>query len=175
MKWFACGLCLLALVATGVAGCGGGDSTVSADTERVVIALVTANELGDLGPVLAEAEGRTLYVFDKDRHTRYLGLSSACYGACTETWQPLLTDGEPEAEEGAFPTKLGTLKRRDGTLQVTYYGHPLYTYVGDEAPGEAHGIGASEFGGQWRALQPDDGELGTGPADASPETSGNKR
>lgn len=173
MKGFACGLHLLALLTIGVAGCGGADSTGADDTGagNAVIAMVSANEVGDLGTVLADSEGRTLYVFHKDRHTRYLGISSACYGACAESRQPLLTDGEPEAESGAFPTKLGTLKRQDGTLQVTYFGHPLYTYVGDKAPGEADGNGVTEFGGQWRALQPDDEELRTG---STAENSGDR-
>lgn len=162
MKWAAC---LLAALAIGVAGCGssGGEKPV-ANTEpsSPAIAVVSADEVGALGTVLVDAEDRALYVFHRDRRTTYVGISSACYGACAETWQPLLTGGEPEGKGGALATKLGTLKRKDGTLQVTYYGHPLYTYTGDKGPGDASGNDVTAFGGQWYALQPDDEEPGTG-------------
>jgi predicted lipoprotein with Yx(FWY)xxD motif len=151
-------LSLLVALAVGVAGCGGGGSTSSDGTEpsRSTIAVVSADSVGDLGTILVDAEGRTLYIFHKDRSTKYVGLSSACYGACTKSWQPLLTGGEPAAEGGAIDTKLGTLKRKDGTLQVTYYGHPLYTYVGDRGPGEASGNDVKAFDGEWSTLRPND-------------------
>ena len=139
-----------------IAGCGGnGGSSGATDTEGVEIAAVKTAKVGDLGAVLVDEEGRTLYDFDEDKGTTYLAKASACYGACAKNWPPLLTGGEPESESGVLSTKLGILKRKDGTLQVTYFGHPLYTYVGDIEPGEANGNDLKAFGGEWYALQPD--------------------
>jgi predicted lipoprotein with Yx(FWY)xxD motif len=164
-------LCLIGVIATAIAGCGGsGDSTsasggsgsgsqqVSNAEDIPPIATVSAVKVGNLGKVLVDSEGRTLYVFHKDKRSLYSAKSSACYGACAETWPPLLTGGETEAEKGASPTKLSTLKRKDGSLQVTYYGHPLYTYVEDKKPGEGNGNGVTAFGGEWYALGPENRE-----------------
>jgi predicted lipoprotein with Yx(FWY)xxD motif len=171
MKWPAGALCLLAALA--IVGCGSGDSTgsgaqggkgsggmpvASTEPSSIAVAVVSADEIGGLGTILVDAQGRTLYVFHRDKRTTYVGISSACYRACAESWPPLLTGGEPQAGSGAIETKLGTLKRKDGTLQVTYYGHPLYTYVGDTGSGEATGNAATAFGGQWHALNPNDKE-----------------
>jgi len=163
-------LCLGGVIATMIAGCGSSDSTANgADSGNGEggsskeasnpgipgVPVISAKQIGGVGKVLVDSEGRTLYLFDQDQHTLYSAQSSDCYGACAENWPPLLTEGEPEAEDGAFPTKLSTLKRKDGTLQVTYYGHPLYTYVGDKKPGEANGNDVKAFGGQWYASNPE--------------------
>jgi predicted lipoprotein with Yx(FWY)xxD motif len=103
----------------------------------------------DLGAILVDSRGFTLYDFHKD-----MGGKSACYGACAGTWPPLTTSAAPEAIKGADAAKLGTAKRNDGTLQVTYAGHPLYTYVVDTKPGEAKGNDIDSFGAEWYALQP---------------------
>jgi predicted lipoprotein with Yx(FWY)xxD motif len=99
--------------------------------------------------VIVDSEGMTLYDFHKDK-----GGKSACYGACAKGWPPLLTEGKPQAGEGAMASKLGTVERTDGTMQVTYAGHPLYTFVEDKKPGEANGNDVSAFGAQWYALLP---------------------
>jgi len=160
-------LCLIGAIATVIAGCGsGGDSTGASDGKQasspadIPIAIVSAEKVGDLGKVLVDSEGRTLYVFHKDKRSLYSAKSSACYGACAEAWPPLLTGGETEAGKGASPTKFSGLKRKDGTLQVTYYGHPLYTYEEDKKPGEANGNGVTAFGGEWYALGPYNEEPG---------------
>jgi predicted lipoprotein with Yx(FWY)xxD motif len=111
--------------------------------------IVAVAKVGDLGSVIVNSEGLTLYDFHKDK-----GGKSSCYGACASAWPPLLTEGEPKAEAGAMSNQLGTTKRKDDTVQVTYAGWPLYTYLGDEAPGEANGNDFSQFGAQWYALQP---------------------
>lgn len=105
------------------------------------------------GAILVNAEGFTLYDFHKDK-----GGKSSCYGACASTWPPLTTDGEPEAIKGAMAAKLGTTKRTDGTVQVTYAGWPLYTYAADTKPGEANGQDIDSFGAEWYALQPSGAE-----------------
>lgn len=101
-----------------------------------------------LGLVLADSGGRTLYALDADR-----GGTSSCYGRCAEAWPPLLTEGDPHPSNGASAAEVGTGERRDGTAQVTYAGQPLYTYAGDEGPGEASGDGVVSFGGTWFALK----------------------
>lgn len=161
MKRTMYALCVIGAIAVAIAGCGGsGDSTSASGTtqvssqDEIPIAVVSAEKVGDLGKVLVDSEGRTLYVFHKDKRSLYSAKSSACYGACAEAWPPLLTGGETEAGKGASPTKFSGLKRKDGTLQVTYFGHPLYTYEGDKKPGEANGNGVHAFGGEWSALGP---------------------
>lgn len=115
--------------------------------------IVSAAKVGDLGTILVTSEGMTLYDFHKDQ-----GGKSACYDACAAAWPPLLTEGNPQAQGAAERSMIGTTKRRDGTVQVTYNGWPLYTYVGDQAPGEANGNDVDQFGAEWYALQPSDQE-----------------
>ena len=79
--------------------------------------------------MLVDAKGRTLYLFEADK-----GPMSACGGACASVWPPLMTTGKPTAGPGVTASKLGTTKRSDGATEVTYNGHPLYTYAGDSAP-----------------------------------------
>jgi len=103
---------------------------------------------GDLGMILVEGEGMTVYDFHKDK-----GGKPTCYNACEEFWPPVLTTGAPQPGNGASASMLGTVKRADGTTQVTYAGHPLYTFVEDKKPGEAKGNDQKAFGGQWYALK----------------------
>ena len=102
-----------------------------------------------LGKVLANAQGRTLYMFRADH-----GTTSVCYGSCATYWPPLLTKSKPVAGAGVKTALLGTTKRKDGKLQVTYRGHPLYTYVQDTKAGETSGEGLNVSGGKWYALAP---------------------
>ena len=102
-----------------------------------------------LGRVLVDSKGFTLYDFHKDK-----GSKSACYAACAGVWPPLTTDGAPQPKDGAMASKLGMTKRKDGTMQVTYAGHPLYTYEADTKPGDAKGNDFSSYGAEWYALQP---------------------
>jgi predicted lipoprotein with Yx(FWY)xxD motif len=127
----------------------------SAETSSGGDGIVSAAKAGDLGTVLVDSEGRTLYDFHKDK-----GSMSACYGSCAGAWPPLLTEGNPQGQGPADRSMLGTTKRKDGTLQVTYNGWPLYTYVGDQKPGEANGNDISQFGAQWYALKPNGEEAG---------------
>jgi len=140
----------------GGTGSGGETSTASSETESASSGgsggdgIVSAAKVGDLGTVLVTSQGLTLYDFHKDK-----GGTSACYGACAGAWPPLLTEGNPQAQGAAERSMLGTTKRKDGTLQVTYNGWPLYTYVADKSPGEANGNDIDQFGAEWYALQPD--------------------
>ena len=89
----------------------------------------------------------TLYLFEADN-----GTASRCDGACASAWPPLTTAGPPIAGAGVSASKLGTAKRGDGTTEVTYHGHPLYTYAGDSAPGQTTGQGSDDFGAEWYAV-----------------------
>jgi predicted lipoprotein with Yx(FWY)xxD motif len=102
-----------------------------------------------LGNVIANAQGHTLYLFRADH-----GTTSACYGACAAYWPPVLTSAKPTAQAGIKSSLLGTTKRKDGKLQVTYKGHPLYTYIADKRAGQTSGEGSKNFGASWYALAP---------------------
>jgi len=102
-----------------------------------------------LGTIVADARGRTLYLFEKDSRRH-----SACSGACAAYWPPLLTHGTPLARGGAKQALLGTIKRANGTRQVTYAGHPVYRYILDTKRGETSGEGSVLFGAGWDALTP---------------------
>jgi len=117
--------------------------------------VVSLGNVQKLGMVLVDSNGMTLYDFHKDK-----GTTSSCYGPCAEGWPPMLTEGEPSVGNGASASKLGTTERKDGTMQVTYAGHPLYTFVEDKKPGEANGNDVSAFGGQWYALKGSGEEAG---------------
>jgi predicted lipoprotein with Yx(FWY)xxD motif len=171
------GIALLAagVLALAIAGCGGSSSSSSssesnaetassggaygnepAEKEPVKAApnaeegttFVSLGNVSGLGMVLVDSKGMTLYNFHKDK-----GTESSCYGECASAWPPVLTKGEPQPSNGATASQLGTTERKDGTMQVTYGGHPLYGFVGDKAPGEANGNDVTAFGAQWYALQ----------------------
>lgn len=157
-------LCLLAALTLGVAGCGGVETTTgttvgerSAPTttepssnqpKEGAWGVVFGAEGDPLGLILYDHSGHTLYTFSRDK-----GGASSCYGACAKTWPPALTEGKPKAEGEASPGKVATTKRKDGTIQLTYAGHPLYTHASEEEP-ETNGNGVHSFGGNWYAIRP---------------------
>lgn len=79
---------------------------------------------------------------------------SHCRGTCATYWPPLITVGAPTAAGAAKSAKLGTIRRRDGSRQVTYAGHPLYLYLGDSKAGQTNGQGSLAFGARWWILAP---------------------
>ncbi len=97
-----------------------------------------------LGKVLATSSGRTLYLFMKDKHGK-----SACNGQCATYWPPLMKKGALRAGRGVKANLLGTTKRTNGKLQVTYHGHPVYLYKLDSGSGQVSGQGQNAFGGKW--------------------------
>jgi predicted lipoprotein with Yx(FWY)xxD motif len=98
-----------------------------------------------LGTVLADAKGRTLYLFKKDTTAK-----STCSGPCAVNWPPALAGSRPTVGDGLDDAALGTTKRADGKVQVTYAGHPLYRFAGDKnRPGSVRGQGIDAFGGRW--------------------------
>ncbi len=113
------------------------------------VSAVKVEMTAKLGNVIATPSGRTIYMWRADH-----GTSSACYGKCATFWPPVLTSGKPVATAGVKASLLGTTKRKDGKLQVTYKGHPLYTFLGDKRAGQTNGEGSNGFGAKWYALAP---------------------
>jgi len=146
--WAPAGLASLALIA---AACGssapssspGASSSSSAGTTSSSSALKTAKIGG--ATVLTNAKGFTLYWFAPDTSA-----TSKCNGSCARYWPPV--KGPVTAGPGVTG-KLGTITRSNGSKQATYNGHPLYTYVGDTAPGQDKGNGLNLSGGLWYAVK----------------------
>jgi predicted lipoprotein with Yx(FWY)xxD motif len=124
---------VLALAAAGVA---------SAASSAAKIDLRKTN----LGKLLVNAKGRTLYTFTEDKRNKDVCVKIKL---CTSTWPPVTTKRKPVAGPGIQKSRLGTIKLPNGKQQVTYFGHPLYTYTGDFGPGQTDYVGISMFGGRW--------------------------
>ncbi len=125
----------IVVLVLGAAACSETTTSGAADQPAGADVLVADS---DLGQILTDAQGNTLYVFlpDGDGH-------SACTGDCAATWPPLASDGEPEAGNGV-EGEVGSMTRDDATLQITVGGAPVYTYSGDEAPGDTNGEGVGD-------------------------------
>lgn len=134
------GVGVVALVAVSAALAAGAPSRGSATVTTAGTAL---------GRIVADGQGRSLYLFEKDRRGR-----SACSGICATYWPPLLTNGTSVAIKGAQRSLLGSIRRADGSRQITYAGHPLYLFSGDTRRGQTNGEGLSDFGAGWYVLTP---------------------
>ena len=166
-------VCLLAIVGVlAVVGCGGDDET--SGTQRSTGATVTRSNAdvaatknrpdkparakrrgtkitvgeSQFGAMLFSSKKQAIYIFEKDSADK-----SVCYGECAQAWPPVFTDGEPVADKGVRRSLLGSVKRRDGKLQVTYAGKPLYYYV-NEGPGEVRCHNVNLNGGLWWVVGP---------------------
>jgi predicted lipoprotein with Yx(FWY)xxD motif len=131
---------LFAALALGLvaAGCGGAIPSKQGATGVKLMS-------NDLGKFLVDAQGHTLYLFERDDKN-----DSYCYGACAAVWPPLEADHAPQALAGLPSSALGVFKRDDGEMQVTYMGHPLYYYAADaSSPGKYRGEGLKQFGAEW--------------------------
>jgi predicted lipoprotein with Yx(FWY)xxD motif len=135
----------LMLVAA-VLAAGSAATTTRADSAQAVTITAHASRYGK---ILFDSRGRVLYLFARDRAGR-----SSCSGACAKAWPPFLTKGAPKAGPGVNAKLLGTTKRRDGTLQVTYAKHPLYYFKEDTKPGQIKCQNVSNFGGLWLVVAP---------------------
>jgi predicted lipoprotein with Yx(FWY)xxD motif len=156
-RLLALGAALAALGALAVIVVGGGSTSGTgsggsaygaAPAPKTAIGTVGVRHT-KLGRILVNAQGRTLYLFEKDK-----GGTSACYSACASIWPPLTTGAKANAETGVTAAKLGATKRGDGKTAITYAGHPLYTYAGDQKPGDVRGQGLDQFGAEWYVLAP---------------------
>ena len=158
---------VIPLTALAVAGCGGGDDngngSASAATPKTSSGqtATVGVENSSLGNILDNSKGQTLYLFKKDS-----GTTSACTGACASAWPPLRASGKPTVGQGLNASLVGTTQRSDGKPQVTYNGHPLYTFTGDQNPGDTSGQGVSAFGALWYVVSPAGNQV-TGSASSS--------
>jgi predicted lipoprotein with Yx(FWY)xxD motif len=128
----------LVLFGVALASTGGGGEPTSAGGAGVTLKTATIDGV----TVLTSANGLTLYWFEPDSPT-----ASRCTGSCAAYWPPVV--GTPTAGPGVTTSKLGTIKRPGGSTQATYDGHPLYSYIGDDAPGQARGNKIDLNGGYW--------------------------
>jgi predicted lipoprotein with Yx(FWY)xxD motif len=153
-----------AAAAAALAACGssgtsasGSSSSSSATTAPSVSASAAAAvglktaKVGSV-TVLTNAQGLTLYSFAPDTSAK-----SVCNGACATSWPPV-----KPATTAAVKSPFATIKRSDGATQLTFRGHPLYTFVGDKAPGQASGNGVNAFGGLWHEAPASGGTAAAG-------------
>ena len=138
----------LALAATTLAPASSGGTTT---TDLHAGAAIVMAHGSDYGRILFDGRGAALYAFTRDPVSRG---RSTCAGACATAWPPLLTSALPRAGAGVAQSLLGTLRRADGSRQVTYAGRPLYTYVGDRRPYQVLCQDVTEFGGVWLVVRP---------------------
>jgi predicted lipoprotein with Yx(FWY)xxD motif len=131
----AAGLAATALVLFGLVAVG-----ASASPPAAASTSLTTTTIGGI-TVLTNAKGLTLYSFAPDTPA-----VSKCYGSCAAYWPPVTG---PAAASPGVPGRIGTIRRTDGSGQLTYNGHPLYTYIGDTAPGQARGNDLNLNGGIW--------------------------
>jgi predicted lipoprotein with Yx(FWY)xxD motif len=120
--------------------------------------ILSANSTQQLGTVVVDGQGYTLYRFDEDSTKPP---TSNCAGECAQKWPPVLaTPGTPLTVEGVAQEMVGTINRPDGSIQLTLAGWPVYRYSGDAQPGATTGQGV---GGTWAAVTPD-GDKAAAPA-----------
>lgn len=132
---------------SGYGATGGGVSSAGGSATGIAITVKHASKLGMV--LAAGSKKMTVYLFEADR-----GPVSKCAGACAGAWPPVTTSGAPLAAGGALASDLGTIKRSDGTTQVTYKGHPLYYFFKDKDAGDSYGEGVHGFGASWYVLSP---------------------
>jgi predicted lipoprotein with Yx(FWY)xxD motif len=120
---------------------GGGASTAPSSAAN---ASVVSTRTTSLGTFLVDGQGRALYLWNADH-----GSNSTCTGACAQAWPPLTTTATPKVSGAVKSSLLGTAMRADGSREVTYAGHPLYTFTGDTAAGQTAGEGSVAFGAPW--------------------------
>jgi predicted lipoprotein with Yx(FWY)xxD motif len=150
---------------TTAAAAGGSTATASSSaTATPVSAKGTAvgTTTGSAGTFLTGAGGRAVYLWVADAK----GMSS-CSGACAKAWPPLTTKGKPVASGSVKASELGTIKRSDGTEQVTYDGHPLYYFEGDPKSGTTTGQGSDAFGAKWWLVSTSGSAITSGGAKAA--------
>ena len=138
----AAGIALAASSATAQPSSPAAAGSASSGSTAAMIKLASVS--GIPGKCLVDAQGRTMYLFEADKSG-----TSTCDGACAAAWPPVTVTGSPQAGSGVDQALLGTVKRDDGTMQLTYNKHPLYYFAADTAAGQDHGQGSKEFGAGW--------------------------
>lgn len=170
----------LALVTAGLfaAACGGSSSGGNAkvgtqttpsstvSTPAAGAAVTIATHKGPLGTYLTTSSGMSLYMFEPDTAGK-----STCNSTCAQYWPPLV-GGSAQTSGGANSGLTGTTTRSDGATQITYAGHPLYTYVGDTKAGETNGEAKNLNGGEWYLLDPTGKKIDKGSSSSGSTSSG---
>jgi len=128
---------------------GGASSPANASTSTVI-----TTHAGSGGTFLTDGTGHALYLWAADGMNK-----STCNGACAGAWPPVQAKGTVTAAGGATASDLGTITRSDGTKQVTYDGHALYTFAGDSGPGQTSGQGSDNFGAKWWLVAPSGAQI----------------
>jgi predicted lipoprotein with Yx(FWY)xxD motif len=118
-----------------------------------------------LGKILVSSKGHTLYMFAKDKNGK-----SSCSGSCAKFWPPYLQHGKATAGSGVKASLLGTTRRSNGSMQVTYNKHPLYSFALDKKAGQTNGEGNVAFGGKWYAVSAKGSAVVKAPAPAPTTT-----
>jgi predicted lipoprotein with Yx(FWY)xxD motif len=159
----------LSLMVLAAAGCGGDDNgggttaaSQSPTTPSGQAGTISAQNVSNLGTILVDSNGRTIYLFEKDSGTK-----SSCFGGCASSWPPVRAKGKPAVGGGLDDSLVGTTPRSDGAAQITYNGHPLYLFAGDQSAGQTNGQGLTEFGGSWFALNSAGEAVATKPSTTS--------
>jgi predicted lipoprotein with Yx(FWY)xxD motif len=151
----AAAVALLAAACSGGSGYGSSYGVGRSTSAGPAMTAVVGIRASSLGQTLVDGQGNTLYLFEADRAGE-----SACNGACAAAWPPYLGGGTVTAGTGVTAALLSTVTRGDGGRQVTYGGHPLYHYAGDNTAGDITGQGLDQFGAKWYVLGPSGSEIG---------------
>jgi predicted lipoprotein with Yx(FWY)xxD motif len=137
---------LVATTALFAVACGGSSKSAPAASSNSTVATAGSG----VGSILVDSQGETLYLFAKDS-----GGASSCSGACAKAWPPYAAKGAAlHAGSGLEASLLKSMTRADGTKQLTYDGHPLYTFSGDGKAGDITGQGSDAFGAHWYVVSP---------------------
>ncbi len=157
------------VVALALAACGGSDVTTLSAPPTTDASLTLTLQHSPAGPILATGGGNTLYDFAPDTPTH-----SACAGdPCVLQWPPLVEQGPVRVGKGVDPALVGTLRRAGGATQLSYGGHPLYTYNLDVTPGMVTGQGFNQDGGLWYVVDAKGQQITTPFSVNSPNQNGN--
>ncbi|WP_328535314.1 COG4315 family predicted lipoprotein [Streptomyces sp. NBC_00344] len=173
----AAAMAAVAVIAAAVSGCssGGGSTSQgsaagsspsssmqasSTSTASAVKTVMLKNT--PFGKILVNGKGRTLYLFEADKTSK-----STCSDACAQAWPPLIVKGTPTAGSGVQTKLMSTSVRSGGSKQVTYKGHPLYTYQGDHKAGQTNGQGLNQFGAKWYVVNADGKKVTAKPTNSS--------
>lgn len=174
-KFRAVGIAALATAAVALAGCGSASSSSSSSAATPAAAATTSSTAATTSSAAAAGgtmigtasshgqtyltgmSGRAIYLWEADK-----GDTSSCSGSCAQAWPPVTTTGKPAAGSGVTAADLGTTKRSDGSMQVTYKGHPLYYFVADKTAGSTAGQGSDGFGAKWWLVAPSGSAITSG-------------
>ena len=137
-------IAVLAMVALAAVAIVGTTTSSAAKKKKATTLSVSKTKLGK---ILVDSKGRTLYELGADTKNK-----STCAGACAMNWPPSIAPKKPTFGAGVSKSKLKVIKRADGKKQLSYNGHPLYTFIADTKKGDTNGQGINAFGGIWYVL-----------------------